>query len=392
MRSTICKIPPVAVIDGFDRTFPHQVAGLLLSHGESVEAFLGEDVPKERLDTKNFRREVDDKGNPISHYSQAVGMYKRALLELRQSIKAGKKYSAVNLSSGFSIPIEVLGKALCLELHGFNLQENRAIVIQKFAESPRRIADIKKSLLDDSEFIRRLSLLLKMNLKETEAELSEFLLVFENADEHLQVIQLIDELSYLQTPVFEGAGNEGVNFVGLWTFALQAHVVRAGTCDYTEPYSANNNLVTDFARGSFWLAKRRINDNEYVMEVDNEESSKIPGTRIDNDSFSKGIDLNFPGTIIYPSSKLKEVTEKELSTNPFLKSAYIKKWQNPKEVPAYFAVDYGMFDGTIYPIGLRFLDIQDSKFIDSTKFAYSCTGTSFATPTALRNFLIKQNT
>lgn len=125
MQLTLHTISPVAVIDSFERS--SKAGNLLFSHGEAVEACIGNDIPKVRIDTKMLRVETDEDGNPKARYNVAVGMYKEAFLRLKKSTNQGNNYSAVNLSSGFSIPIEVLGRALDLELTRFNLKEKKGI-------------------------------------------------------------------------------------------------------------------------------------------------------------------------------------------------------------------------------------------------------------------------
>ncbi len=87
------KILPVAVVDTFKR---HPgLGGLSFSHGESVEAFLGNEIQAVRFDTERHIEKAKEAGNSWQ-------VYPMAFQELRDSIRHGNKYSALNISSGFS--------------------------------------------------------------------------------------------------------------------------------------------------------------------------------------------------------------------------------------------------------------------------------------------------
>ncbi len=354
------QILPVAIVDSFTRD--HSLGGLSFSHGESVEAFVG-DVPTVPFNVDKHITTAD----PFKAYSLA-------LIELRNSISAGSQYSALNLSSGVPIRIDVLGKVLDLKLNRHNLNENRGTILQRFSEAPQRLDKITNLLLHNPELKKELAISWEIPEYKVTGELEKSLILFATSASILEVLELLKEMTDKKVNVFIGAGNSGKHFVSLFTFAQGANVIKSGSKSFTEPYSMDNDLITGAAQGTFWLAARNINGND-VLVIDSPGCRDIPCDRKPTSLSSK--------LEIYPFSELKRVLQKEVLETPWIEPeiAQLLGSGNPKELPDYFTV-------TNSPFTLSFFDAVDGKLQESTKFVYLLYGTSIASPLFARNYLL----
>ena len=258
------KTLPVAIIDSYKRDIRLAVLGT--SHGEIVEAFLGNEVETVGFDMNKYDvRDLEDSWQQFT----------LTLRELLESVKDGLKVSALNLSSGFSVPIDFLGQVFGMKLNRFNLGENRESIKEKLFDLPSQSKKVEEKV-KKPYFKRKIARQRNVNAASIKEELKEFLKVLSRSKTLIEMIELIEGLKKLGIEIFISAGNNGPNMVNLLGLANDIYLVGSGNSRKAEPYSCDNDLVNAYELGTFWLAKKRINESEYTLRINHEGCKEIP--------------------------------------------------------------------------------------------------------------------
>ena len=381
------KILPVAVVDTFRRDM--KKAGLVTSHGELVEAFIGSDVETVKFDTSKYK--ASDLENSWQQYSLA-------LKELIEKVEEhGLKVSALNLSSSFNAPIDFLAEIFDMKLSRFNLGKNRDELHEKVFNMPEQVKKIEEKI-STYRFRRKIADKRKVNTTSIIGETVDFKTVVQRSKTLCEIIELLEKIRKLGIQVFISAGNKGQEMVNLLTLIEGTHVVGAGNSTESESYSCDNDLVNAHEQGTFWLARRKNNGQEDVLKINFEGCRKIAGDSVEAYDFNRylcghSVKLAHQHIPHYSTSDYRWQLHSIVNLNSLIQRVAREDLRYDESDVSFFegAPEKGMyFVLSDNPDQIMFFDERDGVLTECTKFVYPLYGTSYATPLFLRKYL-RQN-
>lgn len=199
-----------------------------VSHGHIVEAHARMSTP----DINIYRVQVPYH----TRLGQTFFDVRTALRGLKQDLDTGKPIDAVNLSFGLSIPLERIRKDLKIpELTAENLPLYRDTILKE-------MKNIKLDTLPELSGLGFLKRGQKTYLQDT--------------------IALLEQIAQ-KTPIYLSAGNDGINYVNLFSLAKGVTTVGAtGTESGATEYSGKNGLVQKWAQATRRLLPIKTRDGQ----------------------------------------------------------------------------------------------------------------------------------
>lgn len=262
--------PKVAVIDNFgDKVFPIDPYDKSsdMTHGSAVESYIKKECPNANIkqmgkfnpttqsEINEFFKKTKkdwDGASPeakilfgegtegfLKNPSRLKHMFNStpSLNKLNQSINQGEKIDAVNISATIGVRIDDLAKVTGLPLTRDNLKAYNNEVRNWFKET--KIHDLQWP------------------------------------DKNLRSVENITQKG---VPVFIAAGNDGPDYVNLYSFAKGVTIVGAlKEDDKTKtPYSGDNSLVSGWARGDYPITQVKNQDGKIGYDINADNKIDIP--------------------------------------------------------------------------------------------------------------------